>query len=72
MKNLPMQVLLAKILDFASVWALMRDSSILIIVWSPLAPIQVARRPYLAPVSSYNDKFTQMLKQKSQNDSLII
>ncbi len=48
---LPIHLLLAKMLDFASVWALMSDSSILRYVWSPLAPIHVALRPWRAPTS---------------------
>lgn len=44
-----MQFWLAKILDLASVCALMRDSSILMYVWSPLAPTQLALLPCFGP-----------------------
>lgn len=44
-----MLVWFAKTFDAANMCALIRDSSILINVWSPLAPIHVALLPYLAP-----------------------
>lgn len=47
---LPIICLLANISDVASTWELMRASSIRRKVWSPLAPIHVALRPYLEPM----------------------
>lgn len=51
---LPMHVLLQTTLDLLRLWEFIRDSSILINVWSPEAPIHVARRPYLVPILGIN------------------
>lgn len=47
---LPIMCLLAKISDVASTWEFISASSIRKKVWSPLAPIQVAFRPYFDPM----------------------
>lgn len=51
----PIMCLLAKISEVARTWELIRASSIRRNVWSPLAPIQVAFRPYLAPMLGMGD-----------------
>lgn len=51
----PMMCLLAKISDVASTCELMRASSMRRNVWSPLAPIHVAFRPYFAPMLGMGD-----------------
>lgn len=50
-----MMCLLAKISEVARTWELIRASSIRKNVWSPLAPIHVAFRPYLAPILGMGD-----------------
>lgn len=47
---LPIMCLLAKISDVASTWEFISASSIRKKVWSPLAPIHVAFRPYFDPI----------------------
>ena len=59
-----MLVWFAKTFDAANMCALIKDSSILINVWSPLAPIHVALLPYLAPVIIHYCHISKYITQK--------